>query len=563
MRNTTPVFVFKSLDVVRGGLTKAVLTRANMLARHYEEVVFLTLKFQPNFKEIKEELYQSGKLDPRVTVKNFYDEMMSRAVSADPKRMAPNDIEEEGYAVLKDTEQEKNPSYRYYKNGQYVKYKRFNENGRLIFTDYMDKSRYRTQRDEYDESGYLVCSQFMDYEKNAPRLKSYYRQDGQCFLTVWMNPDSKKEGKAILFTDEPKEFNSLNDLYRYWIQNELTLYSLPLVMSDSRATDGIVLKLKISNGKKIAILHNNHLDKPYSQIENVKKTWTTLFNGISKYDSVVFLTNEQKKDVAEKFGMISSYTVIPHAAKQVDLQRVQNDYNPHVAVTLARYDNQKRLDEAVRAFKYVVDNIPDAEFHIYGFGPKEDELKRLISSLDLEKNVLLKGFTDNPTYTYQTASCSILTSDYEGFGMVLTESLAAGTPVVAYDIKYGPRDIVRDGVDGYLVDKGNKKELAKKIVKIMNDDNLRMKMSKKALEVTERFSEHNYESQWLNLFNQLENEKNDLGNKTIRSGHMNLRENAPSYTMHSPVQVDGIPTIREKNIESIKTKFKRLINKLQ
>ena len=143
--------------------------------------------------------------------------------------------------------------------------------------------------------------------------------------------------------------------------------------------------------------------------------------------------------------------------------------------------------------------LPDARLHIYGFGPLKSTLNNKIIELKLENNVKLMDFTDNPTKTYQEAACSLLTSDYEGFGMVITESLAAGTPVVAYDCKYGPKDIIRDGKDGFLVPWGNRRKLANRILQIFKDQELRKELSRNAVEVKERFSRQKYEEKWIEI----------------------------------------------------------------
>lgn len=498
MNKQTPVFVFKSLNVVRGGLTKAVLTRANTLIKHFDEVIFLTLAFQADYKEIIKELYDSGKLDPRVKVVNFFDDTASDVEGELKVGPETSDTKEEGFYEFLDKDQEL-PSYRYYKNGKYVKYKRFDNDGKLLFVDYMNETRNRTQRDEYDKEGFLVSSQFMDLNLNTPRLKSYYAKNGECYLSIWMDEKTKKEGRTLLFGENHKEYSSLYKLFTSWVDNKVKTIQNPVVFSDSRFSDGLVLGLKTKGLKKVAVLHNNHYASPYNTTAEIKKTWTTFFNGIEKFDRVVFLTHDQKNDVSALFGDLPSYRVIPHAVPEIKAEETKVNYDPHLAVCLARYESQKRLDEAIRAFKYVARKIPDAKLHIYGFGPQKPKLESLISELGLQENIKLKAFTSNPTLTYQKAACSILTSDYEGFGMIITESMAAGTPVVSYDCKYGPRDIIRDEVDGYVVPKGRQRKLAKRIIAIFNDQALRNKLSDKAVEVKTRFSFSNYEKQWVEI----------------------------------------------------------------
>jgi poly(glycerol-phosphate) alpha-glucosyltransferase len=502
MPKNTPIFVFRSLDVVRGGLTKAVLTRANALIKHFDEVVFLTLEFQPGFNKIKEELYTTGKLDKRVKVFNLFNDVIGNKKKKKIKQNKEHSIEERAFFVFKDDNNDQ-PSYRYYQNGLYKKYKRFDKNNNLIFVDYMNESRTRYQRDEYEENGALVRSRQMDLYTNKPKLDRYFNYNGECHLSVWIDPTTSKEKRTLCFGKQPKQYKSLEDFILEWVEAKVRKFKEPVIMSDSRSTDSLVTKVR--NAKKVAILHNNHYKKPYDNSSEIKKTWDPFFENINQFNRIVFLTEEQKNDVADKFGELASFTVIPHAAMPVNTldSGKSVSYNPFLAVTLARYNSQKRLDEAIRAFKYVVEELPTAEYHIYGFGPLHEDLKHLIKQLGLVNNVKLKGFTSDTSYTYKAASCSILTSDYEGFGLVLTESLASGTPVVAYDIKYGPKDIVRDGVDGFLVHKGDSKGIANKIVEIMGNKELRERLSNNATEVLTRFSESDYVDSWVVLLKEI------------------------------------------------------------
>jgi len=181
---------------------------------------------------------------------------------------------------------------------------------------------------------------------------------------------------------------------------------------------------------------------------------------------------------------------------QVDQEK---KYNSNLAVTLARYHDDKKLDEAIKAFRLVVEEIPEAKYHIYGYGKLKHELELLINKLNLEKNVYLKNYTLNSRKIYMSAACSILTSKQEAFGMVLTESMAVGTPVVSYDTKYGPKDIIDSGVNGFIVPKGDKKQLADKIISIMSNNNLRDRLSRNALQVKSKFSQETYRKNWINL----------------------------------------------------------------
>ncbi|OZU88366.1 hypothetical protein CIL03_12000 [Virgibacillus indicus] len=497
MKQNTPIILINSVRAVSGGLTKAAIKRANILAERFKKVYIFTLLYRQNIEQEINELYDTGLLNKKVEVLNVFEDLKPNKKGYKKTKIA---LKEKGFVMFRD-EKQKLPSYRLYKDGYYLKYKRFDNAGKLLFVDHMNQSRHRTQRDEYNHSGYMTRRRHMDLELNKPRLDRYFDNKGDCYLTIWVNPETNKSSRAALFGESPKEFDSLEDLKLEWLEKKLNSIDRPVLMVEKRPMDNFVAKLQNEEVKIIPVIHNNHFNKPFNEEGEIRKEYRFLFSNLDKFDKVVLLTEEQKKDIQQEFGSSEKLTVIPHPAEKPakSLQNVGATYNPHLAVSLARYVVQKRLDEAIKAFQHVVKEIPKAEFHIYGFGREKDNLTGLIEELELQNNVKLKGFTKDAVSIYQSAACSVLTSDYEGFGMSVTESLAAGTPVVAYAAKYGPKDIIQSGVDGYLVEKGNKKELAERIKQLMTDDKLRDKMSENAREVDKRFSVEKHKKDWCNL----------------------------------------------------------------
>jgi len=135
-------------------------------------------------------------------------------------------------------------------------------------------------------------------------------------------------------------------------------------------------------------------------------------------------------------------------------------YRPPVVVVVTRLVDVKRLDHALRAFAVACTAVPAARFEIWGTGPDRDALESLAAELGVADRVDLHGFTDDPVATFRRGRLSVSTSQSEGFGLSMLESLAAGTPVVSYDYRYGPRDMISDGRDGRLVRDGDVDALA-------------------------------------------------------------------------------------------------------
>ena len=99
-----------------------------------------------------------------------------------------------------------------------------------------------------------------------------------------------------------------------------------------------------------------------------------------------------------------------------------------------------------------------------------------------------------------------MSSRYEGLPMIMLEAQAYGIPIVAFNCKCGPMDIITDGINGYLVDEGNCEKLAQKLATLIEDDKLRAQMGKEAHINSNRYSEENIMRMWTTLFQQLKGE---------------------------------------------------------
>lgn len=127
-------------------------------------------------------------------------------------------------------------------------------------------------------------------------------------------------------------------------------------------------------------------------------------------------------------------------------------------VTVGSLKAQKNHALLLRAFAEL--NRPDARLMLVGTGAGEAELRALAADLAITDRVIFAGFHADPTPFYQTADLFVLASDYEGFGNVIVEALACGTPVVATDCPSGPAEILADGEYGALVPVNDPRALA-------------------------------------------------------------------------------------------------------
>jgi glycosyltransferase involved in cell wall biosynthesis len=165
-------------------------------------------------------------------------------------------------------------------------------------------------------------------------------------------------------------------------------------------------------------------------------------------------------------------------------------------VGVGRLSREKGFDLLIRAFACIAPWYPDWSLQILGEGPQRAELEDLADSLGVRDNVHLPGWVERPEPALLDAGVFALPSRYEGFPNALLEAMACGLPCVAAACDSGPAEIIRDGVDGLLVPPENVDAMADALKQLVSDDAQRMRLGRRAVEVTSRFSRDAFFTQW-------------------------------------------------------------------
>ncbi|MDR1070400.1 MAG: glycosyltransferase, partial [Gracilibacteraceae bacterium] len=217
-----------------------------------------------------------------------------------------------------------------------------------------------------------------------------------------------------------------------------------------------------------------------------------------RFDGIVFLTEAERKDYLKKYPDASRWSTFaiphpyPHPVVPVDFS--ERDHRK--AVIVSRFDPVKRIDYAIDIFKLVTDQLPDVTLEIYGFGQETNKYVEQIKKLRLTYNVFVRGFTDDPASVFRSAAFSMMTSYVEGYPLTLAESICNGCPVFAFDIKYGPSDVIRDGRTGYLIPFKDHAAFAEKIIAYFEDEDLQRAFSENAYADAPRFSTDVFLKNW-------------------------------------------------------------------
>lgn len=227
---------------------------------------------------------------------------------------------------------------------------------------------------------------------------------------------------------------------------------------------------------------------------------------VSRFDRFVVLTEEDRAYWLQD-APLDNISVIPNARTFVLPDDRCAAVDSHTVLAVGRYNEQKAFDRLLEVWARIRErggnDVSDWKLRLVGDGELRGQLQKQINSLGLDDSVFLGNPETDMPAIYASAGIYAMTSLYEGLPMVLLEAQAAGLPIVSMACKCGPRDVVTDGKDGFLVPEGDVDAMACKLLLLMNDDDLRRRMGQTARCSSERFDMNSIMEKWVGLFDGL------------------------------------------------------------
>ena len=309
--------------------------------------------------------------------------------------------------------------------------------------------------------------------------------------------------------------------YKRLLKDELMRIRPDITISMLRREINFLMDIP-DGSKKIGELHVNRAN--YRNFEandsnGLKRLFArywmkSLLGKLRRLDQLVVLTDKSKASWPE----LSNVTVIPDPitievkSEERGVRREEggesNDSRGKCTkrvVTIGRYAYQKGYDLLLQAWAEAsrireLENCEEWTLDIFGQGDQTD-YRELMAELGIDANRChLNGPVEDVVSAYLDSSIFVLSSRFEGFGMVLVEAMAYGLPVVSFDCPAGPDEIITDGVDGLLVPAGDVHALAEKLMALMSDENLRRRLGQQALLTAQRYDMTTLAGQWTALF---------------------------------------------------------------
>jgi poly(glycerol-phosphate) alpha-glucosyltransferase len=383
-----------------GGMTSALLRRSRAFVRLGGVAVdVLTLDARPDYPSVEARLRAAGELVDGMRLVNLWDWLRDAPLDA------ADSVDLSGFDPLRGTGHAEGE-----RDGRVLTRTRTAADGGVL------------QIDHYREDGTLVAS---DRRDTAERGRPGGRSVVLCGA----------DGAPV------RSFASAWALYRWWL-DALRRREPSYIIVDSKTVARFALTYRRKRAVLVHVVHNSHLQGDGGLRESRRE----VFENLDRFDCVVVLTEHQRRDIESRFGEQPGLTVIPNSCA---LPTSPGPTDREGGVALASLTSRKRVDHAMRAA-----TAAGATLDVFGSGDPTP-----FRALETDR-VRVRGYSPNAREALVDASFVLLAGRSEGFPLVLVEAMAAGCIPIAYDVKYGPASVIRDGRNGFLVPSGDQDALA-------------------------------------------------------------------------------------------------------
>lgn len=434
----------------KGGMTGSILSKASFLASLGHDVSLVTFRYRADQDEHDASLVNDFNLSTDVKLVNFYSDL---AESMDHHTRSNLPTDESKYLSRSVSAAERHF---------------YSETGEFLFVEKKRSESYNYYIREYFNSfDQLLQSVILSSSKESKTIKrffpasnivesdSFIAKCGKAYLTIRYFPNGEIR-EIVDHTLKENEVSiphaSVSSLQESWFRALVSSAPDAILLIDSPHIFPIVRSSLEIVKKSVLTIHSNIYSSPDDPTSKINEEHSVLIRDINKFNTVVVSTAMQAEDLRETFPR-QRFSHIPQII--VNKQNASGSAGQHhddkLLMYIGRLEPSKQILELINSIAPLFYENPEYRWEIFGEGSLKERIVARIKELSLESNILVKGRTTNPLDEFSRASISMLPTKFEGFGMTIAESMLCGTPVIAFDCRYGPRDMIQHEKSGWLI----------------------------------------------------------------------------------------------------------------
>lgn len=412
-----------------GGLTVTLLHRASILSQAGAcHVTVLTFDSYPHYDQIEEQMRQLGRLDGDVSIENIWDWLRTEHIPSRPTGPSPK--LNEAFTPLGDDDEFEE----LYRDG--VLYSRIR---------YAADELTILQTDHYRADGTLMLSDRRDFRERGIR-----------------------GGRRIIVCDhagEPfKLWKFQNDFY-HWVLDRRFGSQQTTFLIDSKTAVGMFVGYRRRNALTVHVIQGAHIEGTTSDGRPIlSDARHKSIRELPGFDLVAALTKRQRRDITAVMGASPNLVVIPNSVPLPDPASITVERPVNRGLVVAAFIPRKRVHLAIEATSRAQLMVGSGLIlDVYGEGETRPEVEAALAEHSAAEYTTLHGYSTTALEETKTASFILITSETEGTPLVLLEGMAAGCIPIAFDIRYGPSDLITHGVNGFLIPDGDVTAMAQAI----------------------------------------------------------------------------------------------------
>lgn len=447
-----PTFMVSwAVDGSFGGMTAMCLKRAGLYHQAGMPSAVVTFDANPDYVEIRDRLVKEGRLHPDVPIVNLHEYYSTHTPARSAKPPISVDTGGAGWKTVNLVKRTADSS--------------------VFYEDFVFPDNDQLKRREY------------------------YRPDGTLYLVdctlAQKDPASGVRRVLQLFRRGRTpviEFNSAAKLYRHWL-SEIIGDTESNVIVDSKFSAGFLSVWTHPGATKVFNFHGSHVAAgAHPGTGKLSRAHLSVIENRSRWDALVFLTDSQRQAFIARFGDQGNTFVISNPADGPAEMPPSNRRNPTKVVYVGRLAAAKNVDQIIDIVGTVARTGQAIELDILGEGDQRPALEKQVADLGLAEIVHFRGHVGSVGQHLSTASVLLLCSRHEGQSLAILEAQAHGCVPVAYDVDFGPREVIEQGETGYLVNYGDVAAAAGTVIRLLVNEKLKASLSARGFERARNFT---------------------------------------------------------------------------